>query len=139
MSATKEIPTETKSMIGRMRIGDCLNLYDNDDALLRRYVLQNFERDRAAYWSNATYHSQKLAMFAARANSSDHDKDGKYLDAAAAYAFEPYRGQPVPLLQYFDTLIPLNERAARDLAEAYARAGSWKDEDELLARRLVKP
>ena len=123
-------------MTGRMLISDCLKLYDNDDAMLRRHVLINFEMDRAAYWSNCSYHSQKFAAFAYRANYLKQDKDGDYLHLAAVEAFEPHRGQSTPLLQYYDTLIPLNERAARDLTEAYARAGQWRDEDELLARRL---
>lgn len=127
-----------KTMTGRMLISDCLKLYDNDDALLRRYVLQNFENDRAAYWTNCSYHSQKFASFAHNANFAANGGEEDYLDVAAAVAFAPHRGQTVPLIQFYDTLIPLNERAARDLTEAYAKAGIWRDEDELLARRLRK-
>lgn len=134
------VADETKSMTGRIRIGDCLNVYDNDDALLRRYVLQNFERDQAAYWTISSYHSQKLAAFAYRANRMGvgAGDDEMYLQDAAEIASAPYRGQSAPLIQCYDSLIPLNERAARDLAEAYAQSGRFVDEDELLMRRFKK-
>lgn len=127
-----------KTMTGRMLISDCLKIYDNDDALLRRYVLQNFEADRAAYWSTCTYHSQKLSAFAYWANDADHDHDVEYLREAARQADAGWAGKEVKFAEYFDSLIPLNERAARDLCEAYAKIGMWRDEDELLMRRLKK-
>ena len=115
----------------RMKISDCIKLYNNDDALLRRYANQAFERDEAAYWSTSTYHSQRAAMFANRANYFPKDTDGIYLMQAADECYgATYK------IEALDTLIPLNERAARDLCEAYAKLGSWKDEDQVLARRL---
>jgi hypothetical protein len=38
--------------------------------------------------------------------------------------------------QALDTIVPINRKAAMSLANAYAKFGSWVDEDELLQRRV---
>jgi hypothetical protein len=121
-------------MTCRMLISDCIKLYDNDDSLLRRYAHAAYDAGRAAYWTVVSYHSQKAASFANRANYLPQDHDGAYLLQAGieAYGNASYGTR----IEALDTLIPLNERAARDLAQAYADTGIWKDEDQLLARRL---
>ncbi len=126
--------TENTEATCRMLISDCIKLYDNDDSLLRRYANQAFAKGEAAYWSVATYHSQKAAQLANRANYLPKDNDGAYLLQAGIEAYG--NASFGTRIEALDTLIPLNERAARDLAQAYADTGIWKDEDQLLARRL---
>lgn len=108
---------------GNAVLAGCIAVYDNDDALARRFALEAFEDDRPAYWTTAGYSAQRacLLQLAAHRMSLSDALAGTYHrdDRAAA----------------LDTLIPLNDQAAVALVAEYAEHGLWRDLDELMARR----
>lgn len=108
----------------RMAVEDAISVYDNDDAVARRLALAAFEQDRPAFWTTATYHSQKASLFQQAANY-------KPLLEALHYAYN--RGDDY--IAALDTLVPLNDQAALAMVIRYSDYGIWRDTEELLARR----
>ena len=105
------------------RLAAAIDLYDNDDALARQAALAAHARGHGAYWTKASYHSQRACQLQLAANQMA-------LRSALRAAFKPGSDWIAAL----DTLVPLNSHAASALAAEYAEYGLWRDESELLAR-----
>jgi hypothetical protein len=105
------------------RLDAVTDLYDNDDAYARRVALAACRRGDAAYWTRASYHSQRACQLQITANQM-------LLRNALRSIYKPGSDWIAAL----DTLIPLNSQAAAALSAAYAEYGLWQDEAELLAR-----
>jgi hypothetical protein len=109
----------------RMHLGDAVELYDNADAIGERVALAAYERGDPSFWSTASYHAQKMALLQIKANQMP-------LLAALKHAY----GAGADYLAALDRLVPLNYAAAREMSKLYSEMGLWRDEEELLARRL---
>jgi hypothetical protein len=82
---------------------------------------------RAVYWTTASYSSARASDLPYELNRGKPILDA--IDAA-------YVGREFLRQQALDTIVPINRKAAMSLANAYAKFGSWVDEDELLQRRV---
>lgn len=102
-------------------------VYGNEDTIMLEQAIEAIASGRAVYWTTASYSS-------ARASDLPYELNrGKPILEAidAAYAGREFLRQ-----QALDTIVPINRKAAMALANAYAKFGSWVDEDELLERRV---
>ena len=81
---------------------------------------------RPTFYSLATYHSARACCLCRTANTTG--------DLVCAMRTEYALGAPGR--EYgLNALVPLNDEAAGDLIAAYSSIGTWRDFDELVARR----
>jgi hypothetical protein len=121
----REIP-QPPSCLGieaEHRLADAIDRYDNEDALARSVALAAHARGDAAYWTKASYHSQRACQLQIAANQMA-------LRNALRATYKPGSDWVAAL----GTLVPLNSLAAAAVAAEYAEYGVWRDESELLAR-----
>ncbi len=101
-------------------------VYGNEDTIMLEQAIEAVASGRAVYWTTASYSS-------ARASDLPYELNrGKSILEAVDAA---YAGREFLREQALDTIVPINRKAAMALANAYAKFGSWVDEDELLQRR----
>jgi hypothetical protein len=103
------------------------DLYENEDAQARRKAVAALEQDRPAYWTTASYHSQRACQLQVRAHETSLPNALRSTYHSADW------------VAALDRLVPLNEQAAIAVAVQYEEMGTFRDIDELLARRLRKP
>ncbi|MET3790693.1 hypothetical protein [Aquamicrobium terrae] len=104
-----------------------VELYRNEDTIMLEQAIEAIASGRAVYWTASGYSN-------ARASDLPYELNrGKPILEAidAAYAGREFLRQ-----QALDTIVPINRKAANALVLAYAKFGSWVDEDELLERRV---
>lgn len=119
--------TETSPREGLRRLNVAVELYRNNDSVSREHALEAFMAGKPAYWTTATYHSQRALGL-----MDDLNRGCEFgIALAANYPAHCTKYRPGAL----DTLIPLNRRAAVDLVKAYDALGIWREVDELEARR----
>jgi hypothetical protein len=109
------------------KLAYAIEIHDNDDALARREALAACHAGRPAFWTTASYHSQKACTLQLAAHASPT------LEAALDDAYGSGLG-PDAQAAALDTLIPLNPPAVAALALAYLRLGRWRDIQDLEAR-----
>jgi hypothetical protein len=114
------------------KLAAAIAIHDNDDALARRQALAACAAGRAAFWTTASYHSQKACALQLAAHSFPT------LEAALDDAYGPGPGTDTQVAA-LDTLIPLNPPATAALALAYVRLGRWRDIQDLEARSVRHP
>ncbi|WP_309083748.1 hypothetical protein [Chelativorans sp.] len=110
-----------------LALQDAITLY-GDDGVMRAMAMKAISAGRAAFWSSATYQSQRALCLCGNLNS------GMSFADAMADAYRHCSG--AEKLRALDTLVPLNRKAAEALSLAYAGLGTWRDEHELLMRRV---
>ena len=115
---------------GAQSLAAAIGIYDNDDALGRRYALAACAAGRPAFWTIAGYHSQKACALQLAVHTLPT------LEAALDDAYGPNQGTELQLAA-FDTLVPLNRPAVAALALAYPRLDRWRDIEDLEARSSV--
>jgi hypothetical protein len=113
------------------RLAAAIELCGNDDALARRSARAACNDGRPAFWTTATYHSQKACVLHLAVHTEPT------LEAAVECAYGPHTGTELRHAA-FDTLIPLNAAAMEALALAYARLGRLPDVAELETRSMLK-
>lgn len=112
---------------GYVALRDVIAIYDNDDATSREIAEQAMNDGRPAFWSTCSYHDQVSCNFLNSVNSM-HSFD------AAVEMLHPVHREMERLL---GKLVPLNEAAAIELSNAYARhTATWRDPYELERRRV---
>ena len=105
---------------------------DNEDATSRAYALEALEDGRAAFWvaregsQNAT--AGCIQRTACRLGSLGLAIEEEVPDFIA-------RAHPDRIETALDLLIPLNSAAVVQLMDAYEDADTFRDRDELIARR----
>lgn len=120
--------TETSPREGLRRLNAAVELYRNNDSVSREHALDAFFAGKPAYWTTATYHSQRAMGLMDALNKGCEFG----IALAANYPAHCTKYRPGAL----DTLVPLNRLAANELSEAYEDYGTWRDAEELEARRL---
>jgi hypothetical protein len=111
------------------KLAVAIDTHNNDDALARRHALSACAAGRAAFWTTASYHSQKACALQLAAHTSPT------LEAALDDAYGSGLGTDAQTAA-LDTLIPLNPPAVAALALAYVRLGRWRDIQDLEARSM---
>lgn len=111
----------------RRLIDAVADAYENEDALARSKAQAALEVNQPAYWSKASYHSQRACQLLLRVHETS-------LSNALR---STYHG--ADHVAALDRLIPLNNQAVIALSAQYAEYGSFREVDELLARRERKP
>lgn len=113
----------------RRNLADAITLYGSDSTYDEDLAKSAILAGRSAFWSTAKYHSARACTLLTDLNL------GMSFEEALEDA---YRDQPSKLIERgLDTLIPLNLKAAAALSYAYSHhTGAWKDEEELLLRRV---
>lgn len=117
-----------EAMEARRHLDDAITVYGNNDTIMREGAIEAIADGRAAYWTMAQYHNARASDLPIALNagiSIAQVLEEAYADGRA-FGREPA----------LDTIVPLNFKAANALALAYARFGSWKDDEELLSRCL---
>lgn len=104
-------------------IDELSDRFENEDALARRKATNAYTHDAPAYWTRATYHSQKACAL----QIAVHE-----MTLPRALTMTYHGGDHIAAL---DTLIPLNEPAAIAMVVRYAEYGLWREVDEMLARK----
>ncbi len=112
-------------MAARRALDDCLDIYRNEDGLMRDKAIGAIADGRPAFWTMSNYHNALSYDLPLALNA------GVDIDRALDNAF---RSRPYHSIHELDRLIPLNMAAARALGHAYSRHGSWRDDEELLMR-----
>lgn len=113
---------------GLRRLNAAIAVYGNDDTQTKEYALDAYIDGRASYWTTVTYHSQTAVCLCHAANLMSS------LEAAIDAEIPAHRSWMVE--QMLDTLVPMNLEAAKELAKAYERVGSWRTCEELEDRRV---
>lgn len=121
-SRVQRLWLEAKILIDRLS-----DQFENEEALARRKATNAYMHDAPAYWTRATYHSQKACALQIAAHETS-------LPNALKQAYGPYGD----FIAGLDTLIPLNDGAAIAMVVQYSQYGLWRDVDELLRRREWK-
>jgi hypothetical protein len=111
------------------RLAVAIDLHENDDALARRHALAACGAGRPAFWTTASYHSQKACAL----HLAAHTLPTLQTALADAYGFDLGTDAQAAAL---DTLIPLNPAAVAALALAYAALGRWREIQDLEARSM---
>lgn len=119
--------TETSPREGKRRLDAAAALYGFNDSVSREHALEAFFAGKPAYWTTATYHSQRaIGLLDALNRGCEFG-----IALAANYPAHLTKYRPSAL----DTLVPLNIKAANALAKAYDALGIWREADELEQRR----
>jgi hypothetical protein len=104
-----------------------VELYDNDDSFSREKAEEAFNEGRPAYWTMSSYSDAVSCLLVDAANMMHS------LDAALDLHVKADKR----IEQFLGRLVPLNEEAAQELSEAYAKhTGTWRDIPDLLTRRV---
>jgi hypothetical protein len=97
-----------------------------EDAVMIDGAVEAYAAGRPAFYSTATYHSGRACCLCKTANRTG--------DLLCAMRTEYALGAPGR--EYgLNALVPLNDDAVGDLIAAYSSIGTWRDFDELVARR----
>lgn len=118
-----ESPFEEKA-----HLADAIARYDNDCGYHREKAVDAIASRRAAFWSTAHYSDQRCRGLLYPLNA-----EGKSVSEAIAECFPDYVRDG--RIDGLDSLVPLNRKAAVALANAYDQVGSWREIEELEARR----
>jgi len=112
----------------RRHMLDAIEIYRNGYDDNRESAIGAIASGRAAYWTTSSYSASRTVDLPLALNR------GVSIAEALEEAFPgwraPYREEAL------DTIVPLNRKAAIALSNAYARYGSWVDEEELEMRAL---
>jgi hypothetical protein len=116
---------------GRRILDQVVATYDNPDSVDYRNALAAFVDGRAAYWSTGHHHNAKAAVLLSLLNGGD-----SFSGALRAAGF--WRDDAHRVSSGLDCMVPLNDLAARQLADAYSERGHLREPDELLARQTKR-
>lgn len=97
-----------------------------EDAVMIDGAVEAYVAGRPAFYSLASYHSGRAICLCNTANRTG--------DLLCAMQTEYALGAPGRVYG-LNALVPLNDDAAGDLIAAYSSIGTWRDFDELVARR----
>jgi hypothetical protein len=97
-----------------------------EDAVMIDGAVSAYAAGRPAFYSTATYHSGRAICLCNTANRTG--------DLVRALHSEYALGAPGRVYG-LNALVPLNDDAVGDLIAAYSSLGTWRDFDELVARR----
>lgn len=112
----------------RRHLNDAVAIYGNAYDDLHLSAICAIALGRAAFWTTSSYSSARCVDLPMALHR------GLTITDALEEAFAGRRA--VDRQAALDTLVPLNRKAAMALANAYARFGSWRDEEELEMRAL---
>lgn len=112
----------------RRHLNDAIEIYRNGYDDNRNSAIEAIAAGRAAFWSTSSYSSARTVDLPLALNR------GVSIADALAEAFPNWRATYREAA--LETIVPLNGRAANALALAYARFGSWREDEELLMRCL---
>lgn len=110
------------------RLNDAIAVYANGYEDLRLGALCAIALGRAAFWTTSSYSACRTVDLPMALHR------GLTIAAALEDAFPNWCA--ADRHRALDTLVPLNRKATTALANAYARFGSWRDEEELEMRAL---
>lgn len=129
ISREAEAYLEETDITVRRRLIDAMEIYDNDDAVMRDRAIDAIAESRAAYWTAAKYHNAAAYSLCYALN------DGVDIVRAIENTYPVWKiDSRIPALE---TIVPLNRKAVNALALAYVEmSGEWRDDYELERRRL---
>lgn len=135
MNAHTQISQEAQSyleetpLIVRRSLIDAIEIYDNEDAVMRDGAINSIAEGRAAFWTTAKYHNAAALCLCYALN------DGVDIVRAVENTYPVWKiDSRIPSLE---TIVPLNRKAVNALALAYVEmSGEWRDDFELERRRL---
>ena len=135
MNAHTQISQESQSYLEetaltvRRSLIDAMEVYDNEDAVMRDRAINAIAEGRAAYWTTSKYHNAAALCLCYALN------DGVDIVRAVENTYPVWKiDSRIPSLE---TIVPLNRKAVNALALAYAEmAGTWRDDYELERRKL---
>lgn len=104
--------------------------YDNMESLDYDKALTAFVWGNAAYWKTGGHSNAKAAIMLYRLNEG-----ASFFNAMREAGH--WRDDAHRISSGLDCIIPLNDIAARQLADAYSDFGHLREPDELLARQTV--
>lgn len=107
-----------------------IEIYGNEDTIMKDGAIEAIVSDRAAYWTMASYNNARASDLPYALNRG--------VDIVTTINAE-YRTRPESKMYGLDTLIPLNRKAVNALAKAYLQFGTFRDDEELEARREHDP
>lgn len=112
----------------KRRLHDAIAIYGNGYDDNRDSAIEAIWNCRAAFWTTSTYSAARTVDLPLALNR------GVSIVDALVHAFPDWcKANRQPALE---TIVPLNSKAANALALAYARFGTWRDDEELLMRGL---
>lgn len=119
---------ETPLTVRRSLI-DAMEIYDNEDAVMRDRAIDAIAEGRAVFWTTAKYHNAAAYSLCYALN------DGVDIVRAVENTYPAWKiDSRIPSLE---TIVPLNRKAVNALSLAYAEmAGTWRDDYELERRKL---
>lgn len=104
--------------------------YDNACSVRREHAFDAFCEARPAFWTSARYHDQFAMGLLYPLN-----KEGLSVADALAFVYPAHHADK--RMAGLDSLVPLNAKAVAALADAYEAIGTFRDIDELEARKAV--
>ena len=120
---------EETALTVRRSLIDAIEVYDNEDAVMRDRAIDAIAEGRAAYWTTAKYHNAAAFSLCYALN------DGVDIVRAIENTYPEWKADSrIPSLE---TIVPLNRKAMNALALAYVEmSGEWRDDFELERRKL---
>jgi hypothetical protein len=100
-----------------------------EDAVMTDFAVEAFAAGRPAFYSTASYHSGRAICLCNTANRTGDLVEALHQEYALGAPGREYG---------LNALVPLNDEAVGDLLGAYQSIGTWRDWDELEARRTRK-
>lgn len=110
----------------RRHLSDAIAVYGNGYDDLRDGAICAIALGRAAYWTTSSYSAARTVDLPFALHR------GLTIADALEEAFPSWRAQYREAA--LETLVPLNRKAAMALSNAYAKFGSWREEEELEMR-----
>lgn len=120
---------EETALTVRRSLIDAMEIYDNEDAVMRDRAIDAIAEGRAAFWTTAKHHNAAAFSLCYALN------DGVDIVRAVENTYPEWKADSrVPSLE---TIVPLNRKAVNALALAYVEmSGEWRDDFELERRKL---
>lgn len=137
MNAHAKIYMDETPLVVKRQLLDAVAVYQNEDTNMLDQAIDAVASGRAVYWTTANYSSATNSDLPYELNR------GRSIKEAVEAAYPDSRFPFNPALKYslrakaLDTIVPCNRAAVNALAKAYIEiAGSFRDDDELAARRM---
>lgn len=122
---------ECSAAEGARRIKVAADLYGNGYSESIRQALRAYMSSRPAWWTTAGYSSARASDLA-----DDLNRGTDFATALVEAYPDKIKDQRIRAL---GTLVPLNLAAVAELMAAYQDHGSWREPEELEARRIRDP
>lgn len=129
MNAHAKIYMDETPLAVKRQLLDAVTVYRNEDTNMLEQAIEAAASGRAVYWTAASYSNATASDLPCELNR------GRSIKEVLEEAYQGWKADR--RASALDTIVPCNLAAVNALAKAYIEiAGSFRDDDELAARRV---